>query len=80
LVNLPTDRAGLIRRGEMELYKEIRARDGNKQHLLVHTNTETGLVRTFEQVNGGKIGEKLDEFEMENFQEAKAMIKEYFKK
>lgn len=33
--------------GEMELWSEIFENDGDKQHLLIHTNTETGLVKTF---------------------------------
>jgi hypothetical protein len=65
---------------EMELYEEIWDRRGEKQHFLTHTNTETGIVRTFKQVDGGKIGEKIDEFKIENFKEAKAAIKEYFTK
>jgi hypothetical protein len=64
----------------MALYREIRAMDGNKQHILVHTNTTTGQVRTFEQTDGGKIGKTLDEFEMENFKEAKTMIEAHFTK
>jgi hypothetical protein len=80
-VGQPSNRqGGPYQEGEMELYKEIKMNKGDKQHLLVHTNTKTGIVRTFEQVNGGKIGEKIDEFKMENFDEAKAMIQEYFKK
>jgi len=64
----------------MDLYWEIERKRGNKQHLLVHTNTETGLVRTFVQDDSGRIGEKLDEFQMENFEEVKAAIKGFFKK
>jgi hypothetical protein len=80
-VGQPSNRqGGPYTEGEMKLWKEIRARDGNKQHLLVHTNTTTGKARVFEQVNGGKIGKQLDEFEIENFEVAKEAIKEYFKK
>jgi hypothetical protein len=57
--------------GEMALW-------GEKQHLLIYTNTETGLLRTFEQVNGGKIGRKIDEFRMEHFEEAKATVQAHF--
>jgi hypothetical protein len=64
----------------MALYQEIMDLGGEKQNVLVHTNTETGLVRTFEQTDGGKIGKTLDEFEMENFKEAKAMIEAHFTK
>jgi hypothetical protein len=66
--------------GEMELYGEIFENEGEKQHFLVHTNTTTGKVRVFEQVDGGEIGEQLDEFEIENFEVAKKAIGEYFKK
>jgi hypothetical protein len=62
------------------MYGEIKLKKGDKQHLLIHTNTQTGVVRTFEQVDGGKIGQKLDEFKMENFDEAKAMIEQHFTK
>jgi hypothetical protein len=80
-VGQPSNRqGGPYQEGEMELYEEIRDRDGNKQHLLVHTNTKTGVVRAFEQINGGKIGKKLDEFKMENFKEAKSMIEKHFTK
>jgi hypothetical protein len=80
-VGQPSNRqGGPYQEGEMVMYQEIRDLGGEKQHLLVHTNTTTGMVRTFEQVDGGKIGEKLDEFEMENFKEAKAMIEEHFTK
>jgi hypothetical protein len=80
-VGQPSNRqGGPYLKEEMELYGEIFRKRGNKQHLLVHTNTETGVVRTYEQVDSGKIGKKLDEFEMENFKEAKAMIEEHFTK
>ncbi|MEJ2694002.1 MAG: hypothetical protein P8166_13395 [Candidatus Thiodiazotropha sp.] len=79
-VGQPSNRqGGSYTEGEMELYGEIERRRGTKQHLLVHTNTETGVVRTFLQGNEGEIGKKLDEFKMENFEEAKAMIKANFK-
>lgn len=78
-VGQPSNRqGGPYLEGEMELYQEIRDLGGEKQHLLVHTNTSTGMVKTFVQVDGGKIGKKLDEFEMENFKEAKAMIEAHF--
>jgi hypothetical protein len=80
-VGQPSNRqGGPYQEGEMEMYGEIRDRDGNKQHLLVHTNTKTGVVRAFEQINGGKIGKKLDEFKMENFEEAKSMLEKHFTK
>ncbi len=80
-VGQPSNRqGGPYMEGEMEMYGEIRDRDGNKQHLLVHTNTETGLVRTFVQGDEGEIGKKLDEFTMENFEEAKSMIEKHFTK
>jgi len=80
-VGQPSNRqGGPYQEGEMEMWGEIERKRGNKQHLLVHTNTETGVVRTFEQINGGKIGKKLDEFKLENFEEAKAMIEEHFMK
>jgi hypothetical protein len=71
---------GSYTESEMELWQEIKDLGGNKQHLLVHTNTETGLVRTFTQGDSGQIGEEIDEFKLENFEEAKTAIKEFFKK
>jgi hypothetical protein len=80
-VDQPSNRqGGPYQEGEMELWGEIFENEGEKQHILVHTNTTTGQVRTFEQVDGGKIGRKLDEFEMENFKEAKTMIEAHFTK
>jgi hypothetical protein len=79
-VGVPSSRQGeAYTKGEIELWSEIFENEGEKQHFLVHTNTTTGKVRVFEQVNGGKIGEQLDEFEIENFGVAKEAIKGYFK-
>ena len=80
-VGQPSSRqGGAYTEGEMALWNDIFEDEGDKQHILVHTNTTTGVVRTFEQVDGGKIGKKLDEFKLENFEEAKTAIKEFFKK
>jgi hypothetical protein len=80
-VGQPSNRqGGPYQEGEMALYGEIKDLGGNKQHLLVHTNTETGWVRTFMQGEEGEIGKKLDEFKMENFEEAKSMIEKHFTK
>jgi len=80
-VGEPSSRqGGPYTEAEMELWTEVKLNKGDKQHLLIHTNTETGVVRTFKQVDGGKVGEKLDEFEVENFKDAKSMIEDHFNK
>jgi hypothetical protein len=80
-VGQPSNRqGGAYTEGEMALWNDIFEDEGDKQHILVHTNTTTGVVRAFEQVDGGKIGKMLDEFKLENFEEAKTAIKEFFKK
>ena len=52
----------------MALWKEVENRAGEKQHILVHPNTETVRVRTFSQDKRGKVGAPLDKFKMEPLQ------------
>lgn len=54
---------------------------GNKQHLSVHVNTETGMTRVYNRNERGiVVGESVDEFRMENFGQLKQVIEEAFRK
>ncbi len=80
-IGLPSNRqGGPYTQEEIDLWKEIKFREGNKQHISVHTNTETGQVKVYERDHDGDITEILDDFKMENFNEMKQAIGEAFKK
>ncbi|BBA37463.1 uncharacterized protein sS8_5546 [Methylocaldum marinum] len=79
-VGLPSDRqGGPYTAEEIDLWGEIDELGGDKQHISVHTNTDTGRVRVFERDHRGNITQTLDEFELENFNELKQVIGEAFK-
>ena len=71
---------GAYTQGEIDLYDEIKTRDGGKRHLSTHTNTETGRVRVVERDRYGKNPKTLHDFKMENFEEIKQGLQEAFKK
>jgi len=54
-------------------------RKGNKRHLSVHTNTETGRVRVFERDAKGRITRTLDDFKLDPFDKIKQAIERLFK-
>ncbi|BBA36051.1 uncharacterized protein sS8_4121 [Methylocaldum marinum] len=79
-VGLPSNRqGGPYTAEEIDLWGEVIRKQGNKQHISVHTNTDTGRVRVFERDHRGNITQTLDEFELENFNELKQVIGEAFK-
>lgn len=79
-VGLPSNRqGGPYTAEEIDLWGEIDELGGDKQHISVHTNTDTGRVRVFERDHRGNIAQTLDEFELENFNELKQVIGEAFK-
>ena len=64
---------------EIELWKDIYAMKGNKQHISVHTNSETGEVRTYRRNEKGNIVDNIDMFNIEGFDKAKRAVKDFFK-
>lgn len=79
-VGLPSNRqGGAYTDDEIDLWKEVKERKGRKRHVSVHTNTETGTVRTYERDEDGEITSLLDEFEIPNFDEIKTMLKDLLK-
>lgn len=79
-VALPSNRqGGTYIDDEIDLWKEVQEREGNKRHISVHTNTETGTVRTYERGEDGEIKSLLDEFEIPNFDEIKTSLKDLLK-
>ncbi len=80
-IGQPSNRqGGPYTQEEIDLWQEIAHKRGKKQHISVHTNTETGMVRIYERDEKGVIDKKLDEFKMENFEAMKQAIREAFKK
>jgi len=80
-IDVPSNRqGGAYTQEEINLWDEIKNRDGNKRHLSVHTNTETGRVRVLERNAKGKNPKILDDFKMDDFDEIKQGIEEAFKK
>ena len=81
-IGQPSNRqGGPYTREEIDLWQEIKDLSGEKQHISVHTNTETGRVRVFRRDHRGIIqGDPLDEFTLENFKELKEAIGEAIKK
>ncbi|MBU1170730.1 MAG: hypothetical protein KKD44_14310 [Proteobacteria bacterium] len=67
---------GPYKKDEIDLWHEIMRKRGNKQHISVHTNTETGNVKVFERNHKGKIVKALDDFKLNNFEVIKQGIKE----
>lgn len=79
-VDLPSNRqGGTYTAEEIELWQDIQEKDGDKRHVSVHTNTETGVVRTYERNEKGVIHNQLDEFTIDNFDVIKSMLKELMK-
>lgn len=81
-IGQPSNRqGGPYTREEIDLWREIRLLKGNKQHLSVHVNTETGMTRVYNRDKRGiVVGEPIDEFRMENFGQLKQVIEEAFRK
>lgn len=71
---------GPYTRDELDLYAFLDERMGMKRLLSVHTNTETGLTRSFERDGLGNIvpssRKPLDEFILEDLRELKNMLTE----
>lgn len=79
-VNKPSNRqGGAYVVDELSLWNEIRQRKGNKQHISVHTNTQTGQVKVVNRDNEGDIDSIIDEFNIESFDKAKQTIEDFFK-
>mgnify|MGYP000002584265 CR=1 FL=1 len=78
-VDEPSNRqGGPYTQNEIDLWKEIRELGGEKRHLSVHTNTDTGLVRVYERDEDGNIDEMVDEFILEDFNKLASAIKDEF--
>jgi hypothetical protein len=78
-VGLPSNRqGGPYTQEEIELWQEVEESMGDKQHLSVHTNTETGMVRTYDRrdVDNPKL---IGEFKMDHFDEIKQALQELLK-
>lgn len=79
-VDLPSSRqGGAYTTDEIDLWQEVKDKKGEKRHVSVHTNTETGMVRTYERDEDGEIGSLLDEFKIENFETLKSSIEDFLK-
>lgn len=79
-VGVPSNRqGGTYTDEEIDLWKEVQEKEGNKRHVSVHTNTETGTVRTYDRDEEGKINRLLDEFEISHFDEIKTRLKDLLK-
>lgn len=80
-IGIPSNRqGGAYTEDEIDLWKEIEDRSGSKQHISVHTNTETGKVVVIERDLDGNKDKILDEFTIENIDEVKNTIKKGIKK
>ena len=76
-VGKPSNRqGGEYTEDEIDLWQEVKDVRGNKRHVSVHTNTETGEVKTYERDDDGEIETLLDEFKIENFDEVKSKLKD----
>lgn len=80
-VDQPSQRqGGPYLEDEIDLWDEVFDADGEKQHMSVHTNTETGRVQVFERDQYGNIERQVDDFKMENFDEMRSAIEEGFRR
>ena len=63
---------------EMDLWQEVADNGGRKQHMLVHTNSETGVVRVFKQDERGNFDPKkpINQFELDDFAAIKKKLME----
>lgn len=78
-VDSPSNRqGGPYTQEEIALWQEVEKNKGQKQHFSVHTNTETGMVRTYER-NDVEEPKLIDEFRMDNFDEIKKSLQELLK-
>lgn len=79
-VGQPSNRqGGPYTQAEIDLWESIFTSDGEKRHISSHTNTSTGETVVFERDFRGNIVSELDRFQIENFDEAKEIIKGLFK-
>lgn len=67
---------------EMDLWQEVKDRRGRKEHMLVHTNSETGVVRVFKQDSQGNFDPKqpINQFELDDFAAIKKKLMEDYPK
>lgn len=78
-VGKPSSRIGGPRTSqEMDVWQEVKQKKGDKTHMSVHTNTETGQVRVFERDNRGNIVKQTDEFQLDDFAATKKKLMEDF--
>jgi hypothetical protein len=79
-VGQPSNRqGGPYTASEIDLWNDVKDQEGDKRHVSVHTNTETGVVRTYERDDDGEITALLDEFTIENFDSIKSTLKDLLK-
>jgi len=71
---------GAYTQAEIDLWDEVFDNEGEKQHISVHANTDTGQVKVYERDHDGNITRTLEEFRMNNFDEMKQVIGEAFTK
>jgi hypothetical protein len=78
-VGQPSNRqGGAYMAEEIGLWSEIKRNRGDKDHLSVHTNTETGKALTLKRDQDGNNPIKLDEFKIEDFDAYKSAIEKHF--
>ena len=78
-VNKPSNRqGGAYLEDEINLWDDIFQMEGNKEHISVHTNSETGKIKTYRRNDKGNIVDVLDDFKMDDFDKAKQIIKDFF--
>ena len=78
-VGLPSNRqGGPYTHEEIALWEDVYENDGEKQHLSVHTNTQTGQVKVYERDHKGNITSTVDTFSLEHFDDTKDIINKAF--
>lgn len=67
-VGLPSNRiGGPYTLQEVDLWTEIKDKDGAKQHLFLRANKSTNKAEAFKQDRFGELGDKIDEFDVNDF-------------
>ncbi|WP_052730000.1 hypothetical protein [Photobacterium halotolerans] len=78
-VGVPSNRqGGPYKQAELDMWQLVTDLQGNKRHLMVNTDTETGRVKVYEQDTNGDIIDQLDDFIIDGYKDTKAHLSKLF--
>jgi hypothetical protein len=79
-IGIPSNRqGGAYTQDEIDLWNEVFFNDGYKDHISVHTRTETGESTVIARDGEGMVLQTLDKFKIDNFDAYKKAIENHFR-